>query len=82
VNDKIYGQPDSVFIDYIDKETRNEPKMARHSLHSSNLSFIWLDLPVLCKINLPSDLSAIWLGSDPTSDPTSDPAAHPEELSV
>ena len=78
VNDKIYGQADNVFIDYIDKDTRNKPKMARHSLHSANLSFIWLDLPVLCEINLPSDLSAIWAGSDPTSDP----AAHPAELSV
>jgi len=82
VNDKIYGQPDNVFIDYIDKAMRNEPKIARHSLHSTKLSFIWLDLPILCEIKLPSDLSAIWTGSDPTSDPTSDPAAHPAELSV
>jgi len=78
VNDKIYGQPDSVFIDYIDKDTRNEPKMARHSLHSAKLSFIWLDLPVLCEIELPPDLSAIWLGSYPTSDP----AARHAELAV
>jgi hypothetical protein len=82
VNDKIYGQPDNVFIDYIDKDTRNEPKMARHSLHSAKLSFVWLDSPVLCEIELPPDLFAIWMGSDPTSDPTSDPAAHPAELSV
>ena len=78
VNDKIYGQPDIVFIDYIDKDTRNEPKMARHSLHSAKLSFNWLDLPVLCEIELPTDLSAIWLGSDPTSVP----AACHAELSV
>ena len=78
VNDKIYGQPDNVFIDYIDKDTRNQLKMARHSLHSAKLSFNWLDLPVLCEIELPTDLSAIWLGSDPTSCP----AAHPAELSV
>jgi hypothetical protein len=78
VNDKIYGQPDNVFINYIDKETRNEPKMARHSLHSAKLSFIWLDLPILCEIKLPTDLSAIWAGSDLTSDP----AAHPTELAV
>ena len=74
VNDKIYGQPDNVFINYIDKDTRNKPEMARHSLHSSKLSFNWLSLPVSCEIRLPSDLSAIWAGSDPTSDPTSDPA--------
>ncbi|MEI7722010.1 MAG: RNA pseudouridine synthase, partial [Verrucomicrobiota bacterium] len=78
VNDKIYGQPDNVFIDYIDKETRNQPKMARHSLHSAKLAFIWLELPILCELGLAADLSAIWLGSDPTSDP----AARPAELSV
>lgn len=69
LNDKIYGQADQVFLDYIDKELINKPIIARHSLHSAKLSFIWLNLPVLCEIELPSDLSAIWLGSDPTSDP-------------
>ena len=78
VNDKIYGQPDNVFIDYIDKATINQTKMARHSLHSAKLSFIWLDLPILCELGLPADLSAIWLGSDPTSGP----AVHPAELAV
>jgi 23S rRNA pseudouridine1911/1915/1917 synthase len=67
VNDKIYGQPDNVFIDYIDKDTRNEPKMARHSLHSSKISFFWLNSPIFCEIPIPADLSAIWEGSDPVS---------------
>jgi 23S rRNA pseudouridine1911/1915/1917 synthase len=69
VNDKIYGQPDQIFLDYIDKDTINEPKMARHSLHSAKLAFIWLDLPVLCEIGLPPDLAALWVGSNPTPDP-------------
>ena len=60
VHDKIYGQPDIVFLDYIDKDSINESKMARHSLHSAKLSFIWLGLPVLSEIGLPVDLSEIW----------------------
>ena len=60
VNDKIYGQSDRVFLDYIDKDSINESKMARHSLHSAKLSFIWLGLPVLSEIGLPGDLAEIW----------------------
>lgn len=71
LNDKIYGQTDEVFIGYIDKVTRNEPKMARHSLHSSKISFIWLDSSVSTEIPLPDDLSAIWLGSNPPLTPCS-----------
>ena len=60
VHDKIYGQADRVFLDYIDKDSINESKMARHSLHSAKLSFIWLGLPVLSEIGLPGDLAEIW----------------------
>ena len=72
LNDKIYGQKDEIFIDYIDKDTRNEPKMARHSLHSSKLSFIFGIDSISQEIGLPEDLAEIWntckslsLSSDP-----------------
>jgi len=60
LNDKIYGQKDEVFIDYIDKETRNEYKMARHSLHSSKLSFVFGTESISQEIGLPEDLAEIW----------------------
>jgi 23S rRNA pseudouridine1911/1915/1917 synthase len=60
VNDKIYGQKDEVFIDYIDKGTRNDPKMARHSLHSSKLSFVFGTEAISQEIGLPEDLAEIW----------------------
>jgi 23S rRNA pseudouridine1911/1915/1917 synthase len=60
LNDKIYGQNDQVFIDYIDKDTRNEQKMARHSLHSSNLSFVFGTEAISQEIGLPEDLAEIW----------------------
>ena len=60
LNDKIYGQNDEVFIDYIDKDTRNEPKMARHSLHSSKLSFVFGTEAISQEIGLPEDLAEIW----------------------
>jgi len=60
LNDKIYGQKDELFIDYIDKETRNEPKMARHSLHSSKLSFVFGTEAISQEIGLPEDLAEIW----------------------
>jgi 23S rRNA pseudouridine1911/1915/1917 synthase len=60
LNDKIYGQKDEVFIDYIDKETVNEPKMARHSLHSSKLSFAFNIEAISQEIGLPEDLAEIW----------------------
>ena len=73
VHDKIYGQPDRVFLDYIDKDTENYHKMARHSLHSSKISFFWLNSPIFCEIPIPADLSTIWEGSDPISVAVSDP---------
>ena len=67
VHDKIYGQPDRVFLNYIDKDTKTEHKMARHSLHSSKISFFWLNSPIFYEIPIPADLSTIWEGSDPIS---------------
>jgi 23S rRNA pseudouridine1911/1915/1917 synthase len=60
LNDKIYGQKDDVFIFYIDKDTINKPKMARHSLHSSKLSFSSGSDEISQEIGLPEDLSEIW----------------------
>ena len=60
LNDKIYGQKDEVFIDYIDKDTINKPKMARHSLHSSKLSFVFGTEAFSQEIGLPEDLAEIW----------------------
>ena len=60
LNDKIYGQNDEVFIDYIDKETRNGPRMARHSLHSSKLNFVFGKEAISQEIGLPEDLAEIW----------------------
>jgi 23S rRNA pseudouridine1911/1915/1917 synthase len=71
VHDKIYGQPDRVFLNYIDKDTDIKQEIARHSLHSSKISFFWLNSPFLCEIPIPADLSAIWEGSDPISAPVS-----------
>jgi 23S rRNA pseudouridine1911/1915/1917 synthase len=72
LNDKIYGKKDEVFIDYIDKDTRNEQKMARHCLHSSKLSFVFGTEAICQEIGLPEDLAEIWntckslsLSSDP-----------------
>ena len=73
VHDKIYGQPDRVFLNYIDKEAETEHKMARHSLHSSKISFFWLNSTIFCEIPIPADLSAIWDGSDPISVAVSNP---------
>ena len=71
VHDKIYGQPDRVFLNYIDKDSETENKMARHSLHSSKISFFWLNSPIFCEIPIPADLSTIWERSDPISVPVS-----------
>jgi len=60
LNDKIYGQKDEVFIDYIDKDNNNDPKMARHSLHSSKLSFVFGTAAISQEIGLPEDLAEIW----------------------
>ena len=60
LNDKIYGQKDEVFIDYIDKDTRNELKIPRHSLHSSKLSFVFGTDSISQEIGLPEDLAEIW----------------------
>jgi 23S rRNA pseudouridine1911/1915/1917 synthase len=60
LNDKIYGQNDDFFINYIDIETRNASKMPRHSLHSSKLSFALGTEEISQEIGLPEDLSKIW----------------------
>ena len=73
VHDKIYGQPDIVFLNYIDKDAKIEHEMARHGLHSSKISFFWLNSPIFCEIPIPADLSTIWEGSDPISVPVSNP---------
>ena len=73
VHDKIYGQPDSVFLNYIDKDIIIDREMARHSLHSSKISFFWLNSPIFCEIPIPADLSTIWERSDPISVPVSNP---------
>jgi len=65
LNDKIYGQNDDVFINYIDIATRNEPKMARHSLHSSKLYFLFGTEAISQEIGLPEDLAEIWNASNP-----------------
>ena len=71
VHDKIYGQPDRVFLNYIDKDSKIEHEMSRHSLHSSKISFFWLNSHIFCEIPIPADLSTIWEGSDPISVPVS-----------
>ena len=65
LNDKIYGQNDDVFISYIDIETKNKPKMPRHSLHSSKLSFVLSTEGISQEIGLPEDLAEIWNASNP-----------------
>ena len=60
LNDKIYGQKDQVFIDYIDKDNINQLKMPRHSLHSSKLSFSYGSDGIYQQIGLPNDLAEIW----------------------
>jgi 23S rRNA pseudouridine1911/1915/1917 synthase len=60
LNDKIYGQKDKFFIDYIVKDNINKPKMARHSLHSSKLSFSYGSVAISQEIGLPEDLAEIW----------------------
>ena len=73
VHDKIYGQADRVFLNYIDKDAKIEHEMARHNLHSSKISFFWLNSHIFCEIPIPADLSTIWEGSDPISVPVSNP---------
>jgi len=60
LNDKIYGQKDNIFIDYIDKDNKNNPGIARHSLHSSKLSFSFGSEAIFQEIGLPEDLAEIW----------------------
>lgn len=60
VNDKIYGKNDDFFINYIDKDKKNRPKIGRHCLHSSKLKFNLGSDSVLEEIGLPADLSEIW----------------------
>ena len=60
LNDKIYGQKDDVFINYIDKDSDIFAKMARHSLHSSKLSFVFGSDAIFQEIGLAEDLALIW----------------------
>ena len=61
LNDKIYGQKDELFIDYIDKDNINHLNMPRHSLHSSKLSFSYGSDVIYQQIGLPNDLAEIWV---------------------
>jgi 23S rRNA pseudouridine1911/1915/1917 synthase len=69
LNDKIYGQNDDVFIDYIDIDTRNQIKMPRHSLHSSKLSFVFGREAISQEIGIPEDLAEIWNQARPMDCP-------------
>ena len=69
LNDKIYGQKDEFFISYIDKDIANKPKIARHSLHSSKLSFSYGSEAIYQEIGLPEDLAEIWNASVPIAQP-------------
>ena len=60
LNDKIYGKEDTFFINYIDKELKNMPKIPRHCLHSFKLVFTLGSEVFNTKIGLPEDLAAIW----------------------
>jgi 23S rRNA pseudouridine1911/1915/1917 synthase len=60
LNDKIYGKKDDLFMDYIDKDTDFSPKMSRHSLHSSKISFVLGLETISQEIGLPEDLTIIW----------------------
>ena len=65
LNDKIYGNNDQFCIDYIDKDAQNNKKIARHSLHSSKLSFSVGSEEVFKEIGLPEDLANIWNTATP-----------------
>jgi 23S rRNA pseudouridine1911/1915/1917 synthase len=69
INDKIYGKNDQFFIGYIDKDTQNCKKLARHSLHSSKLSFSVGSEAISQEIGLPVDLAEIWNASVPVGQP-------------
>jgi len=65
LNDKIYGKNDDVFINYIDKDADNTQIFARHSLHSSKLSFVFGSETISQEIGLPEDLAEIWDNATP-----------------
>ena len=65
LNDKIYGKNDQFFIDYIDKDSRNDSETARHSLHSSKLAFSFGSENILQETGLPDDLAEIWNTAKP-----------------
>jgi len=83
VNDKIYGKNDEYFINYIDKDLKIRPKIARHSLHSSRLHFtlqlgsgVETDVgtgvgskvdSVSVEIPLAEDLESIWADAVPAT---------------
>ena len=64
LNDKIYGKKDEYFINYIDKAYENRPKIGRHCLHSSKLTFtLGLGSEVIsAEAALPEDMAEIWNG--------------------
>ena len=63
LNDKIYGKEDDYFINYIDKDNINKPKIGLHCLHSSKLEFNLASDWVFKEIDLPMDLIEIWEAS-------------------
>lgn len=79
VNDKIYGKNDDYFINYIDKDIQNKPKIERHSLHSFKLYFtlqsgsevgtgVGSEVDsVSVEIPLAEDLESIWSDAVPAS---------------
>lgn len=71
LNDKIYGKNDGYFINYIDKDRQNKPKIARHSLHSSKLHFTLQSGSevdsVFVEIPLAEDLESIWADAVPAT---------------
>ena len=69
LNDKIYGQKDEFFINYIDKDIQKIAKFERHCLHSSRLRFELVvgSEPVVAEIPLAEDLESIWSGAVPAA---------------
>ena len=69
LNDKIYGQKDEFFINYIVKDIQKIAKFERHCLHSSRLRFELVvgSEPVAAEIPLAEDLESIWSGAVPAA---------------
>ena len=68
LNDKIYGQKDDFFINYIDKDFIKRTEIGRHCLHSNWLSFSLVSgsevgsevVSVSVEIPLAEDLEKLW----------------------